>query len=125
MGASVQHQVNPNRLTASAVSFFVSDLFTHTPPHFMTTIYIPTTLRRLTANQSRVDADGQTVSEVLQTLNSSYPGFGDKLFDETGHVKRFINVFVNDNEIRTLQGLDTTVKSEDKISIVPAMAGGC
>lgn len=90
----------------------------------MSTVYIPTTLRRLTGNQSKIDIDGQTVSQVLQSMNADYPGFGDKLFDETGQVKRFINVFVNDNEIRTQQGLETPVKPGDRISIVPAMAGG-
>lgn len=90
----------------------------------MSTVFIPTTLRRLTANQSKVEMSGATVSDVLDSLEATYPGFRERLFDATGQVKRFINVFVNDDEIRTLQGLDTPIRSSDRISIVPAMAGG-
>ena len=90
----------------------------------MSTIYIPTPLRRLTGNQSKVELDADDVGTALKTLDESYPGIGDRLFDGDGQVKRFINVFVNDDEIRTLQGLDTPVRAGDKISIVPAMAGG-
>lgn len=90
----------------------------------MPTVFIPTTLRRLTANQSKVDVGGATVSEALDALEAAHPGFNSRLFDASGQVKRFINVFVGDDEIRTLQGLDTPVRASDKISIVPAMAGG-
>lgn len=90
----------------------------------MSTVYIPTPLRRLTANQSRVQLEGDSVGAILQALDSAYPGIGDRLFDGEGQVKRFINVFVNDDEMRTLQGLDTPVGARDRISIVPAMAGG-
>lgn len=90
----------------------------------MTTVLIPTPLRRLTANQSRVEVAGGTVSEVIDALNASYPGIGERLLDQSGEIKRFINVFVNDDEIRTLQGAQTPVGAGDRVTIVPAMAGG-
>ena len=90
----------------------------------MSTVYIPTPLRRLTGNQSKIEIEASNVGEVLITLDSTYPGIGERIFDDQGNVKRFINVFVNDDEMRTLQGLDTPVRSGDRISIVPAMAGG-
>jgi len=90
----------------------------------MATVLIPTPLRRLTAGQARVDVDGATVGEVVQSLDANYPGMGERLLDGDGQIKRFINVFVNEDEIRTLQGADTPVAVGDKVSIVPAMAGG-
>ena len=90
----------------------------------MTTVLIPTPLRRLTANQSRVEIAGDTVGQVLVNLDDTYPGMGERLLDQNGDIKRFINVFVNDDEIRTLQGADTPVAASDRVSIVPAMAGG-
>ncbi|NOX61849.1 MAG: MoaD/ThiS family protein [Chloroflexi bacterium] len=90
----------------------------------MSTIYIPTPLRRLTNKQSRVQVEAATVREALQALDEAFPGIGERLLDANGEVKRFINVFVNDDNIHTLQGLDTPLNPNDKISIVPAMAGG-
>ncbi len=90
----------------------------------MATVFVPTALRRFTAGQSKVEASGATVGEVIGQLEGSYPGIGERLLDESGNVKRFINVFRNDDEIRTLDGLATTVGESDRISIVPAMAGG-
>ena len=90
----------------------------------MATVFVPTALRRFTAGQSKVEASGSTVGEVIGQLEGSYPGIGERLLDENGNVKRFINVFRNDDEIRTLDGLATTVGESDRISIVPAMAGG-
>lgn len=90
----------------------------------MSTVFIPTTLRRLTGNQSRLSVEGTTVGEILAALDRSYPGFAERLLDGNGQVKRFINIFVNEEEIRTLQGLATAVGPNDTISIVPAMAGG-
>ena len=90
----------------------------------MATVYIPTPLRRLTGGQSKVEVPGETVGEVLRNLDAQYPGIAERLFDDNGNVKRFINVFVGDSEIRTLQGLDTRVSEDASISIVPAMAGG-
>lgn len=90
----------------------------------MATVLIPTPLRRLTANQSRVEIPGTTVGEVLDALNAAYPGAGERLLDQNGEIKRFINVFVNDDEIRTLHGAQTPVAAGDRVTIVPAMAGG-
>ncbi|MFZ2359900.1 MAG: MoaD/ThiS family protein [Anaerolineae bacterium] len=90
----------------------------------MPTVLVPTPLRRLTANQAKVDVAGDTVDSLLRNLDAAYPGIGERLFDGDGQIKRFINVFVNEDEIRTLQGAETPVASGDRVSIVPAMAGG-
>lgn len=90
----------------------------------MAIVRIPTPLRRLTNNQAKVQVTGGTVSELVAMLDKSYPGIKDRLVDETGDIKRFINIFVNGEEIRTLQGSATPVKEADEVSIIPAMAGG-
>lgn len=90
----------------------------------MATVLVPTPLRRLTGGQSKIDVAGNDVGALLNAIDSQYPGIRAKLLDDGGEVKRFINVFVNDDEIRTLQGLETPVTEKDKVSIVPAMAGG-
>ena len=90
----------------------------------MATVYLPTPLRRFASGQSKVQVDGSTVGQVLQNLDTSYPGLKERLYDENGEIKRFIQVFVNEEDVRGLQGDDTPVDARDKISIVPAMAGG-
>lgn len=90
----------------------------------MATVLVPTPLRRLTGGQSKVDVDGADVGALIQAIDSQFPGVADKVLDGDGNVKRFINVFVNDDEIRQLDGLNTPVGANDKVSIVPAMAGG-
>ena len=90
----------------------------------MATVLVPTPLRRLTGGQSKVTVNGDTISSLLTAVDAQYPGIADKVLDGDGNVKRFINIFLNDNEIRTLQGLDTPVGESDRVSIVPAMAGG-
>jgi molybdopterin synthase sulfur carrier subunit len=90
----------------------------------MPIVLVPTPLRRLTANQAKVDVPGDTVDALLRNLDAAYPGIGERLFDADGQIKRFINVFVNEDEIRTLQGAETPVAPGDRVSIVPAMAGG-
>lgn len=90
----------------------------------MATVYVPTPLRRLTGGQSKVTVEANDVAALVSALDAQYPGISEKMLDSDGSVKRFINVFVNDDEIRTLQGLETPVRDNDKISIVPAMAGG-
>lgn len=90
----------------------------------MPTVYIPTPLRRLTGGAAKLDASGASVGAVIQALEADYPGMAEKILDEQGEVKRFINVFKNDDEIRSLNGLATAVQDGDRISIVPAMAGG-
>jgi molybdopterin synthase sulfur carrier subunit len=90
----------------------------------MATVLVPTPLRRLTGGQTKLTVEGNDIAVLIQSINQQYPGISDKLLDDEGNVKRFINVFVNDDEIRTLQGLATPVKASDRVSIVPAMAGG-
>jgi len=90
----------------------------------MATVLVPTPLRRLTGGQSKLAVEGENIGAILRAVDAQYPGIADKVFDGDGNVKRFINVFLNDDEIRTLQGLETPVGSSDRVSIVPAMAGG-
>ncbi len=87
-------------------------------------VRIPTQLRPLSGGSSEVHAEGTTVSEVLKTLEATYPGFADRLFDDSGRLRRFINVFVADEDIRFLDGIDTPVPDGATVSIVPAVAGG-
>ena len=90
----------------------------------MATVRIPTPLRRLTGNQAKVQVGGSTISELIGALEQAHPGIKDRLVDESGEIKRFVNIFVNGEEIRTLQGPATVVKDADEVSIIPAMAGG-
>ena len=90
----------------------------------MATIFIPTPLRRLTDGEANIEVQGADIAAVLASVNEQYPGFNGKLIDEDGEVRRFINVFINNTEIRKLQGTATPVAKDDTISIVPAMAGG-
>jgi molybdopterin synthase sulfur carrier subunit len=90
----------------------------------MATVLIPTPLRRLTGGQGKLTVNGYDISSLIQAIDQEHPGIAEKVLDGDGKVKRFINVFVNDSEIRTLQGLATPVKESDQVSIVPAMAGG-
>ena len=90
----------------------------------MATVFVPTPLRRLTGGQARVEVEGEDIGTLIQAIDGQYPGVADKLLDDDGNLKRFINVFVNDSEVRGLQGLHTPVAAGDKVSIVPAMAGG-
>jgi molybdopterin synthase sulfur carrier subunit len=87
-------------------------------------VRIPTPLRKLTQNQEIVDAEGRTIREVLNSLEVTYPGLKERICDEQDHIRRFVNVFVNDEDIRFLQESETPVKSGDEVSIVPAIAGG-
>jgi len=88
------------------------------------TVYVPAPLRRQTGGQSRVQVPGTTVREVLANLGTAYPGVGAQVQDEAGHVRAYINIFINGNEMRTLRGEDTPVGPQDEVSIIPAMAGG-
>ena len=90
----------------------------------MATVRIPSPLRHYTNSQSKVVTNGGNISELLENLETQYPGIRSKLCDENGNVKRYVNVFVNDEEIRTLQGIETPVADRDEVSIIPAMAGG-
>jgi len=88
------------------------------------TVRIPTQLRVLTAGVGEVAVEGGSVGEVLKALDVGYPGFAERLFDEGGQLRRFVNVFLADEDVRFLQGLETTVEEGQTISIVPAVAGG-
>src|SRR5689334_21540991 len=90
----------------------------------MAKVRIPTPLRSYTQNQEEVTAAGSTVGEVLRDLERSFPGIGSRLLDEKGGVRRYVNIFHNDEDIRFLQALDTPVGEGDKLSIIPAIAGG-
>ena len=88
------------------------------------TVRIPTQLRPLAGGNSEVKVEGATVAEALKALEVAHPGFHDRLFDETGKLRRFVNVFVADEDIRFLDGVDTAVAEGSPVSIVPAVAGG-
>ncbi len=90
----------------------------------MATIRIPTPLRTYTQNKDEVTVPGATVGEVLKNLDTSYPGIGARLLDDKGGVRRYVNIFHNDEDIRFLKQLETPVSDADKISIIPAIAGG-
>jgi len=88
------------------------------------TVRIPTQLRALTGGAGEVVVEGSTVGEVLKGLDAAHAGMGERLFDETGRLRRFVNVFVADEDIRFLDGLDTPVAPGQTVSIIPAVAGG-
>lgn len=88
-----------------------------------TIVRIPAPLRTLTQGKDEVSASGSTVGEVIEDLEKNHPGIRDRLLDEKG-VRRFVNVYVGEEDIRFLDGLETTLKAGDSISIVPAIAGG-
>jgi molybdopterin synthase sulfur carrier subunit len=90
----------------------------------MATVRIPTPLRKFTQGKDEVSIGGASVRELLANLETAHPGIREKICDETGAVRRFVNVFVADEDIRFLDNLDTAVKDGDEVSIVPAIAGG-
>jgi len=90
----------------------------------MPSVLIPTPLRKLTNELEEVSAAGSTVGELLDSLDKAFPGLKDRVCDEAGNVRRFVNIFVNGEDIRFLEDKATPVKDTDEISIVPAIAGG-
>ncbi len=88
------------------------------------TVNIPTPLRKLTNNQSEVEIAAATVGELVDGLEGAYGGIAEKLLDEGGEIRRYVNIFVNDEDIRFLDGKDTPLTDGDAVSIVPAIAGG-
>ncbi len=90
----------------------------------MATVRIPTQLRTLSGGAAEVDVEGTTVGEVLKALDTAHPGFAERLFDDGGSLRRFVNVFVADEDVRFSDGLDTRVKAGQTVSIIPAVAGG-
>ena len=87
-------------------------------------VRIPTPLRKLTQNQEVVEAEGSTIRELIDSLENNYPGLKERICDEQDHIRRFVNIFLNDEDIRFLKESETPVKSGDEVSIVPAIAGG-
>lgn len=87
-------------------------------------VRVPTPLQKLTGNRGEVQATGKTVKEALADIEKQFGGIRERLYDEAGSLRRFINIYVNDEDIRFLQGEETVLKEGDEISIVPAIAGG-
>jgi len=90
----------------------------------MAIVRIPTPLRKLTLGKEEVTAAGATVGELVADLERQFPGIKERICDDSGAVRRFVNIFVRDEDIRTLQDLATQVTDKDEVSIVPAIAGG-
>ena len=88
------------------------------------TVRVPQPLRGLTGNLSTVSADGATLQACIDGLEATYPGMRDRLMDETGQLRRFVNIYVNGDDVRFMDGLNTALKDRDEVSIVPAVAGG-
>ncbi|MBV8814967.1 MAG: MoaD/ThiS family protein [Verrucomicrobia bacterium] len=87
-------------------------------------VRIPTPLRKLTHNQEVVEVEGQTIRDVIENLEKEYPGLKERICDDENNIRRFVNVFINDEDIRFLRDAATSVKPGDEVSIVPAIAGG-
>jgi len=87
-------------------------------------VRIPTPLRKLTKDQDTVQTTGTTIQEIIESLEKQYPGLKERLCDERGELRRFVNVYLNDEDIRFAQGKNTPVKDGDEISVIPAIAGG-
>jgi len=90
----------------------------------MIKVRIPTPLRPLTKNQGEVDVTAGSIADLVNTLEASYPGIKARLCDDSGELRRFVNIYVNEEDIRFLKGKDTALKTGDEVSIVPAIAGG-
>ena len=88
------------------------------------TVKIPTPLRKLTNGETTVAADGSTVGAVVEALESAYPGMRERLIDESGDLRHFVNIYLNGEDVRFMDGLKTATNDGDEISIVPAVAGG-
>ena len=88
------------------------------------TVRIPTPLRKLTNEQDVVTGDGGTLMACIDGLDDEYPGLKERLLDETGDLRRFVNVYINGEDVRFTDGVNTALKAGDEVSIVPAVAGG-
>ena len=87
-------------------------------------VRIPTTMRPLTGGDKQIALDPGSLSDVITALESAHPGMGDRLLDEDGALRKFVNIFVDDDDVRYLDGLDTAVADGITVSIIPAVAGG-
>jgi molybdopterin synthase sulfur carrier subunit len=90
----------------------------------MPSVRIPTPLRRLTGDKDEVLIDSKNIGELIEELERQFPGMKERLCDESGNVRRFINLYVNNEDIRFLKGIETELKENDIVSIIPAIAGG-
>jgi len=90
----------------------------------MPSVRIPTPLRRLTGEKDEVDINASNVGELIEELENQFPGIKERLCDEKGEVRRFINLYVNNEDIRFLDGVSTGLNKDDIVSIIPAIAGG-
>ena len=90
----------------------------------MPSVRIPTPLRKLTNELEVVQASGANIGEVIENLDKAFPGLKERIVDDAGNVRRFVNIYVNEDDIRFLDEKATAVKESDEISIVPAIAGG-
>lgn len=88
------------------------------------TVRIPTQLRELTSGQGEISVEAVTVREAIDQLNSAHPGIGERLLDDSGNLRRFVNLFLAEEDVRFLEGLDTPVSAGQTLSVVPAVAGG-
>jgi molybdopterin synthase sulfur carrier subunit len=88
------------------------------------TVRIPTTLRPLSGGASTVDVEAGALADVIKQLDAAHPGFADRLLDEEGQLRKFVNLFVDDDDVRYLEGLATQVPEGKTVSIIPAVAGG-
>jgi molybdopterin synthase sulfur carrier subunit len=88
------------------------------------TVRIPTTLRPLSGGASTVEVEAGALGDVVKALDAAHPGFADRLLDEDGNLRKFVNVFVDDDDVRYLDGLATAVPDGQTVSIIPAVAGG-
>jgi MoaD family protein len=87
-------------------------------------VLIPTPLQKFTRDQATIESEGGTISELLDALEQDFPGIKARLCDENGNLRRFINFYVNSEDIRFLDGQNTALNAGDEVSIVPAVAGG-
>ncbi len=87
-------------------------------------VRIPTPLQKFTGDKVEVESNGRNIKELIDNLDKEYPGIKERICDENGKIRRFVNIFVNDEDIRFLQGENTELKDGDEVSIIPAIAGG-
>ena len=88
------------------------------------TVTVPTQLRTLTGGKSEVETSGETIADVIRSLDREFPGFATRVLDDTGSIRRFVNVYLNSEDVRFLKGAESEVPERASISIIPAVAGG-
>ncbi|MCS5612012.1 MAG: MoaD/ThiS family protein [Candidatus Poribacteria bacterium] len=87
-------------------------------------VRIPTPLRKLTQNKPEVEVSGKNIESLIDNLEANYPGIKERIYDEANNIRRFVNIYLNDEDIRFLEGKSTAVNDGDEVSIIPAIAGG-